>query len=104
MAAKVFVGVTECAAMPKFYLDSSDGQRVEPDLDGVDLKGTEEAFEMVVAASRKLLANGVRKGEDRSDWAFHVRNEYGAALFTFRLKAAAVDPHYGRTWKRKTVR
>ncbi len=90
--------------MPKFYLDSSDGERVEPDLEGVDLKGTEEAFEMVVEAARKLLANGVCKGEDRSRWAFHVRNEHGAALFTFRFKVAAVDPHYGRAWKRKVAR
>ena len=90
--------------MPKFFLDSSDGERVEPDLDGVNLRGTEYAFEMVVEAARKLLANGVSKGEDRSHWAFHVRNEHGAALFTFRFETAAIDPHYSRTWKRKVAR
>jgi hypothetical protein len=102
--AGAFVSAMEGAAMPRFYLDSSDGKQVEPDLDGVNLENADEAFEMVVAAARRLLVNGVRRGEDRSSWAFHVRNEHGAALFTFRFEGAAIDPHYGRAWKRKAAR
>ncbi len=89
--------------MPTFYFGLWDGHRIKPDEHGVKLSGMGEAFEMAVRTAREMLANGRSKGEDRSDWAFHVHDEHGRRLFTFRFTVAAIDPHYSRTWSRGGV-
>ena len=70
-----------------------DGQRVNPDEDGIELSGTEDAFEMAVKAAREMLADAQLKGEDRSGWAFHDHDEQGRRLFTFRFTGALPEPH-----------
>ncbi len=87
--------------MPTFYFGLWDGHRLDPDEQGVELRGTEDAFEMAVRAAREMLAEAPLKGEDRSRWAFRVHDEQGRRLFTFRFTAALPEPHYDRAWSRR---
>jgi hypothetical protein len=80
--------------MPTFYFGIWDGHRVKPDEYGVSLSDAERAFELAVKTARKILSTGLRKGEDRSGWAFHVHNDRGVRLFTLRFSVVAIDPHY----------
>ena len=88
--------------MPTFYFGLWNGHKLDPDEDGVELKGTEEAFEMVVKAARQMLGEAQLKGEDRSNWAFRVHDEQGRRLFTFRFTGALPEPHYSRVWSRRS--
>ncbi len=63
--------------MPTFYFGLWDGYQLDPDEQGVELRGTEEAFEMAVQSARQMLAEAQPKGEDRSSWAFRVHDEQG---------------------------
>jgi hypothetical protein len=47
--------------MPTFYFSLWDGRRLDPDEQGVELKGTEEAFEMAVKAARQMLGEAQLK-------------------------------------------
>ncbi len=87
--------------MPTFYFGLWDGHRIDPDEQGVELKGTEDAFEMAVRTAREMLADAQLKGDDRSGWAFRVHDEQGRRLFTFRFTGALPEPHYSRTWSRR---
>jgi hypothetical protein len=88
--------------MPTFYFNLWDGHRIDPDEQGVKLRGTEDAFEMAVKAAREMLADAQLKAEDRSGWAFHVDDEQGRRLFTFRFTVALPEPHYARAWSRRS--
>ena len=88
--------------MPTFYFGLWDGRRLDPDEQGVELKGTEEAFEMAVKAARQMLGEAQLKGDDRSGWAFRVHDEQGRRLFTFRFTGALPEPHYSRVWSRRS--
>jgi hypothetical protein len=88
--------------MPTFYFSLWDGRRLDPDEQGVELKGTEEAFEMAVKAARQMLGEAQLKGDDRSGWAFRVHDEQGRRLFTFRFTGALPEPHYSRVWSRRS--
>ena len=87
--------------MPTFYFGLWDGHRLDPDEQGVELRGTEDAFELAVKAAREMLAAAQPKGEDRSAWAFRVHDEQGRRLFTFRFTGALSEPHYDRVWSRR---
>ncbi len=87
--------------MPTFYFGLWDGHRIDPDEQGVELKGTEDAFEMAVRTAREVLSNAQTNGEDRSGWAFRVHDEHGRRLFTFRFTGALPEPHYSRVWSRR---
>ncbi len=89
--------------MPTFYFDLWDGHRIEPDEQGVELRGTEAAFEMAVRAAREMLADAQLKGADHSGWAFHVKDEQGRRLFTFRFISALPEPHYSHAWSRRGI-
>ncbi len=52
--------------MPTFYFGLWDGHQIEPDEQGVELRGTEDAFEMAVRGARELLAEALLTGGDRS--------------------------------------
>ena len=86
--------------MPTFYFGLWDGHRIDPDEQGVELKGTEDASAMAVRAAQAILVDGHRKSEDRSGWAFRVHDEQGRKLFTFRFTSALPEPHYGYDWSR----
>jgi hypothetical protein len=88
--------------MPTFYFGLWNGHQLDPDDQGVELNGTEEAFEMAVKAAREMLADAHLKGEDRSHWAFRVHDEQGRRLFTFRFTGAVPEPHYSRAWSRRS--
>jgi len=88
--------------MPTFYFGLWNGHQLDSDEQGVELNGTEEAFEMAVKAAREMLADARLKGEDRSHWAFHVHDEQARKLFTFRFTGAVPEPHYSRTWSRRS--
>ncbi len=87
--------------MPTFYFGLWDGHRINPDEQGVELRGTEDAFEMAVRTARQMLAESQGRGEDRSGWAFRVHDEHGRRLFTFRFTGALPEPHYSRAWSRR---
>jgi hypothetical protein len=87
--------------MPTFYFGLWDGHQLDPDEQGVELKGTEDAFEMAVKAAREILAEAQPKGQDRSGWAFRVHDEQGRRLFTFRFTGALPEPHYSRVWPQR---
>ena len=89
------------ARIPRFYFDLWDGHRIDPDEQGCELKGTEEAFEIAVRTAREMLADAVLKDADRCGWAFHVNDEQGRKLFTFRFDLALPEPHYSRAWSRR---
>ena len=89
--------------MPTFYFGLWDGHQLDPDEQGVELRGTEEAFEMAVRAARQMLAEAQPRGEDRSGWAFRVHDERGRRLFTFRFSGALPEPHYSRAWPRRAT-
>ncbi len=95
------LAATEGAKMPTFYFDLWDGHRIEPDEQGVELRGTEAAFEMAVRAAREMLADAQLKGADHSGWAFHVKDEQGRRLFTFRFTGALPEPHYSCAWSQR---
>ena len=84
--------------MPIFYFGLWNGHQLDPDEQGVQLKGTEEAFEIAVKAARQMLGEAQLKKEDRSGWAFRVHDEQGRRLFTFRFTGALPEPHYSRAW------
>ena len=86
--------------MPTFYFGLWDGHRLDPDEQGVELRGTEDAFEMAVKAAQEMLAEAPLNGEDRSGWAFRVHDEQGRRLFTFQFTGALPEPHYDRAWSR----
>ncbi len=86
--------------MPTFYFDLLVGHHVDPGPQGVELRDAEAAFEMAFRTAKEMLADARLKDVDRSGWAFHVNDEQGRKLFTFRFKLAASDPHYSRTWSR----
>ena len=88
--------------MPIFYFGLWNGHQLDPDEQGVELKGTEEAFEMAVKAARQMLGEAQLKKEDRSGWAFRVHDEQGRRLFTFRFTGAVPEPHYFRAWSRRS--
>ena len=88
--------------MPIFYFGLWNGHQLDPDEQGVELKGTEEAFEMAVKAARQMLGEAQLKGDDRSGWAFRVHDEQGRRLFTFRFTGALPEPHYSRVWSRRS--
>ncbi len=87
--------------MPTFYFDLWDGHRIDPDEQGVELRGMEAAFEMAVRTAREMLADAQLKVQDRSGWAFRVHDEQGRRLFTFRFSNALPEPHYSRAWSRR---
>ena len=87
--------------MPTFYFGLWDGHQIEPDEQGVELRGTEGAFRMAVRAARESLAEALLIGEDRSGWSFRVHDEQGRRLFTFRFTGALPEPHYDRAWSRR---
>ncbi len=87
--------------MPTFYFGLWDGHRLDPDEQGVKMRGTEDAFEMAVRSAREMLAEAQRLGEDRSGWTFCVHDEQGRRLFTFRFRGVLPEPHYARTWSRR---
>ena len=82
--------------MPTYYFDLWNGQRLEPDEAGVELSSLEAAFEITVRTAREMLSDARITRQDRSAWAFQVRDERGPPLFNFPLSCAAVDPHYTR--------
>jgi hypothetical protein len=88
--------------MPTFYFGLWNGHQLDPDEQGVELNGTEEAFEMAVKTARAMLAEAQLKEEDRSGWAFRVHDEQGRRLFTFRFTGALPEPHYSRVWSRRS--
>ncbi len=88
--------------MPTFYFGLWDGHRIRPDEYGVHLKGIENAFEVAVRTAREIMTNSRFRGEDRSGWAFHVHDEQGRRLFTFRFTGALPEPHYSRVWSRRS--
>jgi hypothetical protein len=93
---------TYALGIPTFYFGIWNGHRIKPDEYGVCARSVEDAFETAVTAAREMLTQSERKGEDRSDWAFHVHDERGWRLFTLPFARAAVDPHYVRAsvrWK-----
>ncbi len=87
--------------MLTFYFGLWDGYQLDPDEQGVELRGTEDAFEMAVKMAREILAEAQLRGEDRSGWAFRVHDERGRRLFTFRFTAALPEPHYSHAWPRR---
>ena len=84
--------------MPIFYFGLWNGHQLDPDEQGVELKGTEEAFEMAVKTARAMLAEAHLGSDNRSNWAFRVHDEQGRKLFTFRFTGALPEPHYSRVW------
>ncbi len=89
--------------MPIFYFGLWNGHQLDPDEQGVELKGTEEAFEMAVKTARAMLAEAHLGSDNRSNWAFRVHDEQGRKLFTFRFTGALPEPHYSRAWSRRSL-
>ena len=88
--------------MPIFYFGLWNGHQLDPDEQGVELKGTEEAFEMAVKTAQAMLAEAQPGSDDRSTWAFRMHDEQGRKLFTFRFTGALPEPHYSRAWSRRS--
>ncbi len=82
--------------MPTYYFDLWDGQRLDPDESGVELSGLESAFEVAFQTAKEMLADGLLKNQNRTQWALQVVDERGHAQFTFEFSTALAEPHHSR--------
>ncbi len=85
--------------MPVYYFDISDGQQVDFEEFGVELRGPEAAFEEAIRGARDMLRDTSLKRRATSSWAYQVRGESGKTLFTVPFSIAAVDRHYVQAWR-----
>jgi hypothetical protein len=74
--------------MPRYYFNL---RRELDDLEGNDFRDLRGALDDAYASARLLLADGVRRGEDRGDWAIVLRDDAGTEVAEVRLGAAVLD-------------
>lgn len=74
--------------MPRYYFNL---RRELDDLEGNDFGDLRGALDDAYASARLLLADGARRGEDRTDWAIVLRDDAGVEVAEVRLGAAVQD-------------
>ena len=85
--------------MPTFYFDLWDGKKIDFADAGLELSGPEAAFEEAIKGARDMLRDARIRNRDASGWAYQVRDERGAILFTAPFSIAPLDQHYVRPWR-----
>jgi hypothetical protein len=74
-----------------FLLRPWNGHQLDPDEQGVELNGTEEAFEMAVKTARAMLPR-LSSGVTTVPTGLRVHDEQGRRLFTFRFTVRFRSP------------
>ncbi|WP_458098355.1 DUF6894 family protein [Roseomonas sp. WA12] len=76
------------AGLPRFYLDTSDGDFDVRDMAGHEACGREEARLLALAALKDMAGNSLQ-GADRRDFVCNVRDDTGRPIFTATLSLIA---------------
>ena len=78
--------------MPLFFFHVWDTKAFVPDPDGAELINLAAVKQKAKLDACEILADGNRRGEDRSHWTLEVRNEADQTVLTTPiLKAAAME-------------
>ena len=75
--------------MPLFFFHVWDTKAFVPDPDGAELINLSAVKQKVKQDAREILADGQRRGEDRSHWTLEVRNEADQTVLTTPVSQAA---------------
>ena len=73
-------------AMPRFYMDVSEGTTLTPDPMGLDFPSIEAAMDQAAEGAREIVAHGILKNEDLSGLAFSIRDEDDQIVATVRFR------------------
>jgi hypothetical protein len=71
--------------MPRFYLDSRDGDRFLPDEEGTDLASLHEARQAALASLGEIAKDVLQTGDNVRDLLVIVRSDDGHDLLTVSL-------------------
>jgi hypothetical protein len=82
--------------MPRFFFHLWDTKAFVPDPNGAELPDLIAVRQKVELNAQEILADGQRRGEDRSHWMLEVRNEADQIVLTTPVSQAAApaaEPH-----------
>ena len=82
--------------MPRFFFHLWDTKAFVPDPAGTNLPDLAAVRQRAKLDAQEILADGQRRGEDRSHWMIEVRNEADQIVLTApvtQAEASADQPH-----------
>ena len=75
--------------MPRFFFHLWDTKAFVPDPNGAEFPDLIAVWQRAKLSAQEILADGQRRGEDRSHWKLEVRDEADRTVLTAPLSQAA---------------
>jgi hypothetical protein len=78
--------------MPKFFINSRNGDKIMKDLDGIDVPSLDKAREAALKAVRELVAENIRSNSEQPVLPAIITDESGNELLTISAREVLPEP------------